>query len=56
MTAADAEVEGLRILVCVKRVPDASSTVVLTEDAQSVDGRYVGFTLSKFSQWPKGRA
>jgi len=37
---------GLRVLVCVKRVPDASSSVVLTEDAQAVDGRFVGFTLS----------
>ena len=37
---------GLRVLVCVKRVPDASSSVVLTDDAQAVDGRYVGFTLS----------
>lgn len=43
---ADHEAGGLRVLVCVKRVPDASSSVVLTEDAQAVDGRYVGFTLS----------
>ncbi len=34
------------VLVCVKRVPDSSSEVVLTEDAQSVDGRYAGFTMS----------
>jgi electron transfer flavoprotein beta subunit len=33
-------------LVCVKRVPDSSSEVVLSEDAQSVDGRYAGFTMS----------
>lgn len=33
-------------LVCVKRVVDASSEVVLTEDAQAVDGRYAGFTMS----------
>jgi len=34
------------VLVCVKRVPDSSSEVVLTEDAQAVDGRYAGFTMS----------
>lgn len=40
------EASGLQVLVCVKRVPQSSSTIVLTEDAQAVDGRYVGFTLS----------
>ncbi len=34
------------VLVCVKRVPDSSSEVVLTEDGQSVDGRFAGFTTS----------
>jgi electron transfer flavoprotein beta subunit len=34
------------VLVCVKRVPDSSGEVLLTEDGQSVDGRYVGFTVS----------
>ena len=34
------------VLVCIKRVPDSSSEVVLTEDAQSVDGRFAGFTMS----------
>jgi electron transfer flavoprotein beta subunit len=34
------------VLVCIKRVPDSSSDVLLTEDAQAVDGRYVGFTVS----------
>jgi electron transfer flavoprotein beta subunit len=34
------------VLVCVKRVPDSSSQVVLTGDAQAVDGRYAGFTMS----------
>ena len=33
-------------LVCVKRVVDATSEVVLTEDEQGVDGRYAGFTTS----------
>jgi electron transfer flavoprotein beta subunit len=34
------------VLVCIKRVPDSSGEVLLTEDAQAVDGRYVGFTVS----------
>lgn len=34
------------VLVCVKRVPDATSEVVLTDDGQSVDGRFAGFTTS----------
>lgn len=34
------------VLVCVKRVPDSSGEVLITEDGQSVDGRYVGFTTS----------
>jgi len=34
------------VLVCIKRVPDSSSQVVLTEDAQAVDGRFAGFTMS----------
>lgn len=34
------------VLVCVKRVPESSSSIVLTEDGQAVDGRYVGFTIS----------
>ena len=33
-------------LVCVKRVPDFSGEVLLAEDAQSADARYVGFTTS----------
>ena len=33
-------------LVCVKRVVDSSSEVVLTEDGQGVDGRFAGFTTS----------
>src|SRR3954452_13306991 len=37
---------GIGVLVCVKRVPDSSSEVVLTEDGQAVDGRYSGFTMS----------
>lgn len=34
------------VLVCIKRVPDTSGEVLLTEDGQAVDGRYVGFTTS----------
>ena len=34
------------VLVCIKRVPDSSSQILLTEDAQAVDGRHVGFTVS----------
>ncbi|MGA9746862.1 MAG: hypothetical protein WBQ50_05345 [Nocardioides sp.] len=37
---------GTNVLVCVKRVPDSSSEVVLTDDEQAVDGRYAGFTMS----------
>lgn len=36
----------MRILVCVKRVPDSSGEVLLTADAQAVDARHVGFTVS----------
>jgi electron transfer flavoprotein beta subunit len=39
-------VDPLRVLVCVKRVPDSSSQVVLTPDNQAVDGRHAGFTVS----------
>ncbi|MEZ5094772.1 MAG: hypothetical protein R2731_00705 [Nocardioides sp.] len=34
------------VLVCLKRVPDSSGEALLTDDAQSIDGRYVGFTIS----------
>jgi electron transfer flavoprotein beta subunit len=34
------------VLVCVKRVPDSSSEVLLTQDAQAVDGSKAGFTTS----------
>jgi electron transfer flavoprotein beta subunit len=37
---------GASVLVCVKRVVDSSGQVVLTDDAQAVDGRYAGFTTS----------
>src|SRR4249919_2018808 len=34
------------VLVCIKRVPDAAGEVSLTADAQAVDARFVGFTVS----------
>ena len=34
------------VLVCVKRVPDSTEEIALSEDGQSVDGRRSGFTLS----------
>ena len=37
---------GVDVLVCVKRVPDFSGEVLLAEDAQSADARFVGFTMS----------
>jgi electron transfer flavoprotein beta subunit len=36
----------MSVLVCVKRVVDSSSEVVLTEDGQAVDGRFAGYTVS----------
>jgi electron transfer flavoprotein beta subunit len=40
----------MHVLVCVKRVPDSTSEIVLTEDGQAVDGRYAGFTMSQHEQ------
>lgn len=34
------------VLVCIKRVPDFSGEVLLTDDGQSADARFVGYTLS----------
>ncbi|MBE7188431.1 hypothetical protein [Jatrophihabitans endophyticus] len=34
------------VLVCVKRVPDVSGEVLLSDNEQSVDARHVGFTVS----------
>jgi electron transfer flavoprotein beta subunit len=36
----------MRVLVCVKRVPDVAGEVMLTADEQSVDARHVGYTVS----------
>jgi len=36
----------VRILVCVKRVPLTGGKIVLTEDAQAIETRHLGFTIS----------
>jgi electron transfer flavoprotein beta subunit len=36
----------MNILVCVKRVPATGGRIVLTADAQEIDTRYLGFTVS----------
>jgi electron transfer flavoprotein beta subunit len=38
------------VLVCVKRVPDVSGEVLLTDDKLAVDARFVGFTTSDHDQ------
>ena len=36
----------MRILVCVKRVPMTGGRIVLTEDAQAIETKHLGFTIS----------
>ena len=36
----------MRILVCIKRIPDVAGEVMLTDDQQAVDARFVGYTVS----------
>ncbi len=36
----------MRVLVCVKRVPLTGGTIVLTDDAQAIETRHLGFTIS----------
>ena len=36
----------MRVLVCVKRVPMTGGTIVLTDDAQAIETRHLGFTIS----------
>lgn len=36
----------MEVLVCVKRVPTTGGRIALTEDAQAVDTRHLGFTVS----------
>src|SRR5262249_50952391 len=37
---------ALNVLVCVKRVPVTGGRIVLTEDEQEIDTRFLGFTVS----------
>ncbi|MGI8577111.1 MAG: electron transfer flavoprotein subunit beta/FixA family protein [Nocardioidaceae bacterium] len=34
------------VLVCIKRVPETSGRIMLTDDSRSVDARHVGYTVS----------
>ena len=36
----------MNILVCIKRVPATAGKIELTADAQAIDTRYLGFTIS----------
>ena len=36
----------MKVLVCVKRVPATAGQITLTPDAQEIDTRYLGFTIS----------
>ena len=36
----------MNVLVCVKRVPVTGGRIVLTDDAQEIDTRFLGFTVS----------
>ena len=36
----------MRLLVCVKRVPITGGQIVLTDDAQEIDTKHLGFTIS----------
>ena len=36
----------MRILCCVKRVPITGGRMVLTEDAQAIETKHLGFTIS----------
>src|SRR2546430_16230355 len=37
---------SMNVLVCVKRVPATGGRIVLTEDSQDIDTRFLGFTIS----------
>ena len=36
----------MRVLVCVKRVPQTGGRIVLTGDGQDIDTKFLGFTIS----------
>lgn len=38
------------VLVCIKRVVDSTGKVTLSDDEQSIDGRYAGYTLSRHEE------
>ena len=38
------------VLVCIKRVPDVSGEITLTEDGRAVDDRYLGHTVSSHEE------
>ncbi|HWM00429.1 MAG TPA: hypothetical protein VNP20_24020 [Nocardioidaceae bacterium] len=38
------------VLVCIKRVPDVSGEITLTEDGHAVDDRYLGHTVSSHEE------
>ena len=40
------------VLVCIKRVPETSSQVLLSDDGMSVDARHVGHTISPHEEAP----
>jgi electron transfer flavoprotein beta subunit len=35
----------MRVLVCIKRVPEVAGRITLTDDARAIDTKYVGFTV-----------
>jgi electron transfer flavoprotein beta subunit len=40
----------VNVLVCIKRVPETSGQILLSDDAQSIDARHVGYTLSSHEE------
>ena len=42
----------MEILVCIKRVPAVATRFTLTDDANAVDARFVGYTLSPPEERP----
>ena len=46
VSTSSTDAAGVNVLVCIKRVPDFSGEVLLAEDGQSADARFVGYTVS----------
>ena len=40
----------VNVLVCIKRVPETSGEILLSQDARSIDARHVGYTLSEHDE------